>query len=75
MPTVKDELGNIIAELPYDKKGEEVAEKMVQDNPNLKIDYAPGGEYDATKMREKMYAGGGKVGYNKIGMYKKGGKV
>ena len=24
MPTVKDELGNIIAELPYDKKGEEV---------------------------------------------------
>jgi len=75
MPTVKDELGNVVAEMPYDDKGEQAAEKMVQENPNLKIDYSPGGSYDAPSMREQMYAGGGKTGYSKIGMYKKGGKV
>ena len=75
MPIVKDELGNVVAEMPYDDKGEAAAEKMVQENPNLDIDYSPGGNYDAPSMREQMYAGGGKTGYNKIGMYKKGGKV
>ena len=75
MPTVKDELGNVVAELPYSEQGEEVAEKMVSDNPNLDIDYAPGGSQDAPSMREINYAGGGKTGYSKIGMYKKGGKV
>ena len=68
MPTVKDELGNVVAEMPYDDKGEQAAEKMVQDNPGFVIVNAP-------DMREQMYAGGGEVGYNKIGMYKKGGKV
>ena len=68
MPTVKDELGNVVAEMPYDDKGEVAAEKMVQENPGYIVVDAPG-------IREQMYAGGGKTGYSKIGMYKKGGKV
>ena len=68
MPTVKDELGNVVAKMPYDDKGEVAAEKMVQENPGYTVVDAPG-------MREQMYAGGGKTGYSKIGMYKKGGKV
>ena len=75
MPTVKDEQGNIVAKLPYDDTGEAQAEKMVSANPGFEVDYAPGGEYDAPGMREQLYAGGGKTGYNKIGMYEKGGKV
>ena len=68
MPTVKDELGNVVAEMPYDDKGEVAAEKMVQENPGYTV-------VDASGIREQMYAGGGKTGYSKIGMYKKGGKV
>ena len=68
MPTVKDEQGNIVAEMPYDKQGEATAQKMVQDNPGYTV-------VDARNMREQMYAGGGKTGYNKIGMYEKGGKT
>ena len=75
MPTVKDEQGNVIAKLPYTDQGELQAEKMVSANPGFEIDYAPGGEVDAPGMREQLYAGGGKTGYSKIGMYKKGGKV
>ena len=58
MPTVKDELGNVVAELPYNEQGEEAAEKMVSDNPNLDIDYAPGGSKDAPSMRENYELGG-----------------
>ena len=58
MPTVKDELGNVVAELPYSEQGEEAAEKMVSDNPNLDIDYAPGGSQDAPSMRENYQLGG-----------------
>ena len=75
MPTVKDEQGNVIAKLPYTDQGELQAEKMVSANPEFEIDYAPGGEVDASEMREQLYAGGGKTGYSKIGMYKKCGKV
>ena len=60
MPIVKDELGNIVAEMPYDNKGEIAAEKMVQDNPGYIIVDAPG-------MREVNHVGSGKTGYNKIG--------
>ena len=68
MPVVKDRVtGNVVANLPYDNKGEAQAEQMVKDNPGYVIVNAP-------DMRERMYAGGGKVGYKKIG-YKKGGKV
>ena len=75
MPTVKDEQGNVVAKMPYDEAGEAAAEKMVEDSPNLEIDYGQNNVTDASLMRERMYAGGGKTGYNKIGMYKKGGKV
>ena len=68
MPTVEDKLGNVVAEFNYDKEGMDAAKKMVQDNNEYTIT-------DAPMMREQMYAGGGKTGYNKIGMYKKGGKV
>jgi hypothetical protein len=68
MPTVKDEKGKVVAKMEYTPEGEMQAEKMVQDNLGYTI-------VDAPNMREQMYAGGGKVGYSKIGMYKKGGKV
>ena len=58
MPTVKDELGNVVAEMPYDDKGEQAAEKMVQDNQNLDIDYAPGGTTNAPDNRENYQLGG-----------------
>ena len=58
MPTVKDELGNVVAEMPYDDKGEAAAEKMVQENPNLDIDYAPGGTTNAPDNRENYQLGG-----------------
>ena len=58
MPTVKDKLGNVVAEMPYDDKGEVAAEKMVQENPNLDIDYAPGGTTNAPDNRENYQLGG-----------------
>ena len=68
MPIVKDEKGEVVAKMEYTPEGEMKADKMVQDNPGYTIVNAP-------DMREQMYAGGSKVGYSKIGMYKKGGKV
>jgi len=76
MPEVKDKTtGKVVGKFDYNTKGEEAAEKLANTDINLEVDYAPGGEYDAPNMREQIYAGGGKTGYNKIGMYKKGGKV
>ena len=68
MPTVKNKKGETVATMPYTTSGQDEAEKMAQANPEYTI-------VDAPDMREQMYAGGGKVGYSKIGMYKKGGKV
>ena len=39
MPTIKDKLGNVVANMPYNQAGEQAAEKMAADNPNLDIDY------------------------------------
>jgi hypothetical protein len=76
MPTVKDKLtGDVVSRQPYTNEGTIRAQEIAGANPNWEIDYAPGGEINAPDMREQMYAGGGKVGYNKIGMYKKGGSV
>ena len=61
MPTVKDELGNVVAEMPYDDKGEVAAEKMVQENPGYTITNAP-------DMRENYQLGGlipGQLGFGK----------
>ena len=68
MPTVKDETGEVVAELSYNEKGKEQAKKMVQENPGYTTINAP-------DMREQMYEGGGMTGLSKVGMYKKGGKV
>tara|TARA_Y100000310_G_C20481480_1_gene714890 strand:- start:188 stop:496 length:309 start_codon:yes stop_codon:yes gene_type:complete len=59
MPKVRDKITNeVVAELPYDETGESQAEQMVQGNPNLEIDYAPGGTYDAGGRVEKYHFGG-----------------
>jgi len=76
MPTVKDKTtGDVVSRQPYTAEGTQRAEQIAESDPTWEIDYAPGGKQDAPSMREQMYAGGGKVGYNKIGMYKKGGKA
>tara|TARA_R100000781_G_scaffold886_4_gene1497 strand:+ start:1255 stop:1503 length:249 start_codon:yes stop_codon:yes gene_type:complete len=67
MPTVKDELGNKVAEFKYTPKGEAAADKMVAQNPGYTIS-------DAGMRSEKIYAGGGKTGYN-VPKYKHGGKA
>ena len=76
MPTVKDKTtGDVVSRQPYTAEGTQRAEQIAESDPTWEIDYAPAGEKDAPSMREQMYAGGGKTGYSKIGMYKKGGKV
>ena len=75
MPEIKDKAtGKVILELPYDNEGKEKAEQIVQSNPNLEIDLAPGGSFNAMQRSQTMYAGGGKTGYN-VSQYKKGEKV
>jgi hypothetical protein len=68
MPTVKDKItGEVVAEIDYDNPNAEAqAEQMVQGSPNLEVDYAPGGEYNAPDMRENYQLGGkfpGQVGF------------
>ena len=75
MPTVKDEQGNTVSEQPYTPEGESKAEQIASANPNWEVDYAPGGIYDGGGRVKKEYAGGGKTGYAKIGMYQEGGEV
>jgi hypothetical protein len=75
MPTVKNEKGEVISRQPYTAEGESRAQDIANTNPNWEIDYAPGGSFDAMGRSVTEYAGGGKVGYDRIGMYKKGGKV
>ena len=43
--------------------------------PDVDMEFAPGGEFNAMDRSITEYAGGGKVGYESIGGYKKGGKV
>jgi len=76
MPTVKDKVtGDVISRQPYTAEGTQRAEQIAESDQNWEIDYAPGGKLDAMERNVTEYAGGGKVGYNKIGMYKKGEKV
>ena len=65
MPIVKDETGKVVAELSYDEKGKQQAEKMAQQNPGYTV-------VDAMKRSQTMYMGGGMI---KKPMYKKGGKA
>ena len=76
MPTVKaKQSGDVVSQQPYTAEGTQRAKQIADSDPNWELSYAPGGKQNAQDMRQQMYAGGGKVGYNKIGMYKKGGKV
>ena len=64
-PTVKDETGKVVAELSYDKKGEDQANKMVAENPGYTV-------VNAMDRSKTMFMGGGYVGKK---MYKHGGKI
>ena len=68
MPNVENKKGEVVATMPYTTSGQDEAQKMAQVNPGYTV-------VDAPNMREQMYAGGGKTGYNQIGIYNKGGKV
>ena len=84
MPKVINEItGEVVAEEDYTPGGVERAIDRaaqspilkVEQSPNLEADYSPGGTYDGAMRSVTEYAGGGKTGYNKIGMYKEGGQV
>tara|TARA_A100001201_G_C4044501_1_gene187740 strand:+ start:105 stop:395 length:291 start_codon:yes stop_codon:yes gene_type:complete len=62
MPKVKNRMtGEVVAEMSYDDKGKKAADKLASENPNYVV-------VDGAKRSEQMYAGGGKTGYNMIGM-------
>ncbi len=75
MPTVKNEKGEVISRQPYTAEGESRAQDIAATNPTWEVDYAPGGTSDGAARSVIEYAGGGKTGYNKIGMYQEGGEV
>tara|TARA_R100000664_G_C2704742_1_gene103800 strand:+ start:235 stop:525 length:291 start_codon:yes stop_codon:yes gene_type:complete len=62
MPKVKNRMtGEVVAEMSYDNKGMNEANKLASENPNYIVE-------DGAQRVEQMYAGGGKTGYNMIGM-------
>ena len=78
MPTVKDKVtGEVVSQQPYTPQGTQRAKQIAESDLNWELDYAPNGKTDGAQRSERMYAGGGKTGYNAIGneMYKKGGTV
>ena len=64
MPTLKNKTtGEPVADMPYTDRGMQQAETVAQGNPNIEIDYAPGGSYDAGgRVQRKEFALGGAVG-------------
>ena len=69
MPTIKDEQGKEVANVSYDNpNADKIVSDIIEKNPGYTV-------VDAMERVQTEYAGGGKVGYSKIGMYKKGGKV
>ena len=68
MPKITDASGNIVQELPYTEEGMDEAQGIINANPALNIDYAPGGQFDAMSRMETNFAGEGKTGYNQIGV-------
>mgnify|MGYP003660373776 CR=1 FL=1 len=68
MPTIRDEKGDVVVEIDYDNpNAQKITSDIMQSNPGYSV-------VDAMERSKKMYAGGGKTGYN-VPMYKKGGKV
>ena len=71
MATIKDEQGNEVAKVSYKNPNinvDKIVSDIIEKNPEYTV-------VDAMERVQTEYAGGGKVGYSKIGMYKKGGKV
>ena len=68
MPKVGDK------DFDYTPEGMEQAKDFAEAT-GQQVDYAPGGSYDAMNRSSIDYAGAGNTGYNKIGMYRKGGKI
>ena len=59
MPTVEDKVtGEVVEELSYDKEGKERAEEIAKENPNLEVNYSPGGESNAMERTETYQFGG-----------------
>ena len=55
--------GEPVADMPYTDKGMQQAEQVAKTNPNIEIDYSPGGSYDAGgRVQRKEFALGGAVG-------------
>ena len=76
MPTVKDKTtGDVVSQQPYTSEGTQRAKQIADTDPNWELSYAPNGKTDGATRSQQIYAGGGQVGYEQIGMYKKGGKV
>ena len=77
MPEVVDKVTDeVVEEIDYNEPNSMVQAQDIADiNPNWDVEIAPGGMYDAMNRNVTEYAGGGKTGYSKIGMYKKGGEV
>ena len=76
MPTVKDKTtGDVVSQQPYTSEGTQRAKQIADTDPNWELSYAPNGKTDGATRSQQMYAGGGKTGYNEIGIYKKGGRV
>ena len=65
MPTIKDKItGKVISRQPYNQEGIQNAATIAESNPKWEVS-------NAMDRSEKMYAGGGKIGYN-VPEYKKG---
>jgi len=71
MPEVKDKMtGKTVAQMSYDEKGMDAANKMVANDPGLMVT-------DGRNRSQQMYEGGGMTGMSMIGrpQYMDGGKM
>ena len=71
MPEVKDKMtGKTVAQMSYDEKGMDAANKMVANDPGLVVT-------DGRNRSQQMYEGGGMTGMSMIGrpQYREGGKM
>ena len=69
MPTVKDKTsGDVVSRQPYTAEGTQRAEQIAESDPTWEIDYAPGGQQDASARNESYQLGGlipGQQGFGK----------
>ena len=74
MPTVKDKTsGDVVSRQPYTAEGTQRAEQIAESDPTWEIDYAPGGQQDASARNESYQLGGlipGQEGFGQNPMMK-----